>query len=91
MGRLALDELELRARCADTESMSARPRHLVFGVEALALVALVAFALHGVLPDTGGVAWFFDYPVYYGIVCVAVLARRRPGGLRQAQPCRVGR
>ncbi len=53
--------------------MSVRPRQLILGVEAVALVALAAFALHGVLPDAGRLAWFFDYPVYYGIVCIAVV------------------
>jgi diguanylate cyclase (GGDEF)-like protein len=31
-------------------------------------VALVAFAAHTLLPDSGGIAWFFDYVVYYAIV-----------------------
>jgi diguanylate cyclase (GGDEF)-like protein len=52
--------------------MALRPRHLLLGIEVLALLALAGFALHAVLPDSGRVEWFFDYPVYYGIVVTAV-------------------
>jgi diguanylate cyclase (GGDEF)-like protein len=63
-------------------------RRVVLCVESVALVAVVAFAAHGLLPDSGDVAWFFDYPVYYGLVCTAaalvaaraILVRRNRAG-----------
>jgi diguanylate cyclase (GGDEF)-like protein len=36
-------------------------------------VALAAFAVHAVLPDSGRVAWLFDYVVYYAIVVGAAV------------------
>jgi diguanylate cyclase (GGDEF)-like protein len=53
--------------------MSMRSRHAVRAVELAGLLALAAFGIHGLVPDSGGLAWFFDYPVYYGIVTGAVL------------------
>ncbi len=53
--------------------MSVRSRRLVGAVEVLALGALAAFGAHAVLRDAGRVAWFFDYPVYYTLVAVAVV------------------
>ena len=36
------------------------------------LAALGAFVAHTLVPDGGDVAWAFDYPVYYGLVVLAV-------------------
>ena len=36
-------------------------------------VAVAAFVAHTLVPDHGGVAWFFDYVVYYSLVVGAVL------------------
>jgi diguanylate cyclase (GGDEF)-like protein len=68
--------------------MAVQSRRVVLCVESVALVAVVAFAAHGLLPDSGDVAWFFDYPVYYGLVCTAaalvaaraILVRRNRAG-----------
>jgi diguanylate cyclase (GGDEF)-like protein len=53
-------------------------RHLRYramtAVQITAGLALAAFALHAVLPDSGRVAWAFDYVVYYAIVVVAMLS-----------------
>jgi diguanylate cyclase (GGDEF)-like protein len=38
-----------------------------------AAAALAAFAIHTVVGDSGGIAWFFDYPVYYTLVTIAVV------------------
>jgi diguanylate cyclase (GGDEF)-like protein len=45
----------------------------VVAAQIAAGVALAAFAAHTVLPDSGGVAWFFDYVVYYAIVVGAAV------------------
>jgi diguanylate cyclase (GGDEF)-like protein len=54
-----------------------RDRRLVHqlarGCGLVGLVGLLAFIAHTLLPDTGRVAWFFDYPVYYGLIALAVL------------------
>ena len=39
----------------------------------LGFVGLLAFVGHTIVPDSGAVAWFFDYPVYYGLVGLAML------------------
>lgn len=43
------------------------------GLRLVAAAGVVGFALHAVLPDRGTVEWFFDYPVYYGVVGAAVV------------------
>jgi diguanylate cyclase (GGDEF)-like protein len=43
------------------------------GLRFAATAALVGFVLHAALPDRGRIEWVFDYPVYYGIVWVAVV------------------
>jgi diguanylate cyclase (GGDEF)-like protein len=40
--------------------------------QVIALLVLASFALHTVLPDSGRVAWAFDYVVYYAIVLGAM-------------------
>jgi diguanylate cyclase (GGDEF)-like protein len=37
------------------------------------LAGLAAFVVHTLVPDGGRVAWLFDYPVYYGLVVLAVV------------------
>jgi diguanylate cyclase (GGDEF)-like protein len=37
------------------------------------LAGLAAFVVHTLVPDSGRVAWLFDYPVYYGLVVLAVV------------------
>jgi diguanylate cyclase (GGDEF)-like protein len=37
------------------------------------LAGLAAFVVHTLVPDAGRVAWLFDYPVYYGLVVLAVV------------------
>lgn len=43
------------------------------GLRLLAAAAVAGFALHAILPDEGVISWFFDYPVYYGVVGAAVV------------------
>ena len=43
------------------------------------LAGLAAFVVHTLVPDGGRVAWLFDYPVYYGLVVLAVGIRFRAG------------
>lgn len=43
------------------------------GLRLVAAVGLTGFALHTVVPDDGVVAWFFDYPVYFGLVGAAMV------------------
>jgi diguanylate cyclase (GGDEF)-like protein len=47
-------------------------RRAATAVQVTAAVALFAFLLHTLLPDSGRVAWFFDYVVYYAIVLTAM-------------------
>ena len=51
-------------------------RQLLRAVGALQLVGLIAIlglALHFAVGDSGGVSWFFDHVVYYGIEVIALL------------------
>jgi hypothetical protein len=38
-----------------------------------AVLALGVFVLHTLVPDSGRVAWLFDYPLYYGLVALAAV------------------
>lgn len=58
---------------ADEIPMAAAAQRAVTVLRAGAVAALIAFAAHTVLPTGEAVAWFFDYPVYYGIVLTAAL------------------
>jgi diguanylate cyclase (GGDEF)-like protein len=53
--------------------MAAAAQRAVTVLQVGAVAALVAFAAHTVLPDSARVSWFFDYPVYYGIVVTATV------------------
>jgi diguanylate cyclase (GGDEF)-like protein len=46
-------------------------RRSVLFVEIASMLALGAFAAHTVLPDSGSVAHFFDYRLYYAIIVAA--------------------
>jgi len=51
--------------------MRSELRRGVLVIEAAAVLALGAFAVHTVVPDGGSVAHFFDYRLYYGLIVVA--------------------
>ena len=55
--------------------MALMPRVLDRGARGLLLAAAAGpagFALQAVLPDRETVAWFFNYPVYFGVIVVAM-------------------
>ncbi len=72
VAREATRRLKHVDRTADSPRMSPVVARAIAVAQLLAGLCLAGFALHTVLPDSGGVSYAFDYYVYYGLVICAV-------------------
>jgi diguanylate cyclase (GGDEF)-like protein len=61
-------------RCAD-DDLEMVPQALrgIVWLQLIALVGIAGFAVHTVVDEGADIAWFFDYPVYYTVVALAVV------------------